>query len=679
MATLRKKSAWFWRNVLLGDGLYACVIVSAIALFALTYFFNFLVLAPLLFLVFPFLLVFRASSKTLLSYVPVIVGLNFLVAIFALSFISLLHLKVSVGSLLVVTVFEIILALFVNARRGRMAELTVLKSLNNRAMLFIYVLFFLAFTSRVASVIHAPVPILHDPEAHAYWAKMIVETGRIEFFYSPGLHVWTALLNETTGLSLARGINLITNTLSAFAVLYWGLGVYIISKNKKLALFTSFFVLIAPLPAYLYFEAGKNAFIVAATFLALLLPLTYIHIKKQTILSSICLFLGLTGLALLHYPTFAFGAGYVVLAILFTSVNTLGMRKLPFLTKQLLIRAMPLILSLIFVGFFMHVTGKYEVRSSAITAQTATSFYSTNGHTETVDARTLEAQKKNSSKPTIHNPIKAIADQGKGIVAFVSSSAHTQGILLLGVILAAIYYLCNLMVQQKSWTSFYRISLFSFLLAWLLIIAALSVVKIGALSTTLDTGLLLTFTLGALLLGLLFEKLSNLNYILIGVLLLILSPYFGLKTYHKYQQSSASSFVDQQDLAAYDWINKNLSKPYGFVGYSQINPQRPNIVYPTDGSLWLPVFTDASVSTAFQNTEFTSVKSHINHEYMTHFQSDSKVIRAAAVNYFLGHNYRFIYVDGPAMYQALNITHLENDGLAKIIYSNSTVKVIELL
>ena len=448
------------------------------------------------------------------------------------------------------------------------------------------------------------------------------------------------------------------------------------SKDKILSLFVAFLVLAIPFPAFLYFEAGKNAFVVASSLIGLLIPAMYIYTKNRSYFNSFCLFLVLTGIALVHYPTYAFALAFAFIVLL-----VFIMRKRPddlktFVRSCLNVMS-PVLLSMIFVGAFIFVTHARDHVPAQVNSTKVAQQFHLRAEEGSINKELLTNRHQNTKKSLITNPLRPSVSLVKNIVTFTYTYAYATGLLFLGAILLSLYFVFNNSFSRKSWSDFTFVSMVGLVMAWILIMVSLQTINIHDLLTTTETGYYLVFLLGVLPLAALLRKLTTAPYLLVVFALIVSGGYFGRYTYTHYQNASKVNIVDQQDIQAYAWINKNVSVDSGFIGVSHISPGRANIVNPTDGSLWLPVFTQDNISTPFQSGSFSSVTSHVNYEYLQLLKSSNPADEKRAVDYFVNNGFRYLYIDGPSSYAELNINTLVENGRVQIIY-NQGVAIAKL-
>ncbi len=179
-------------------------------------------------------------------------------------------------------------------------------------VLFLFAI--LSFISRVVSIKGYAVPILHDPISHATWSKEIYDTGLINYFYSPGLHILSALGMMVDKVNVATYVLRLTNLFNAFTFI----PVYYLLKqtfkNETGALLGATIFLIAPLPTNFFWLSGKNALVIALPYLFLLLYSLQLEVPfgRKALFSNALIFV----LILAHYPVAAISLIFAVSLLL---------------------------------------------------------------------------------------------------------------------------------------------------------------------------------------------------------------------------------------------------------------------------------------------------------------------------------------------------------------------------
>lgn len=620
----------------------------------------------------PFILTFKITRRSALVSLPLAVSLNALLAMINSMLIDTVNIPLVHTSLILLTFFEAIILLYFSPAK----VVIELSRQQQKYMYAIYGLFGLAILSRLISVIHLQAPILHDPQAHAFWANRIANEHAIDYFYSPGLHIWSWLMHDSFSLSLARSVHVLTNFFSAFSVLAWALAAYIFTKKGRIALWTGLLALVAPLPQFLYFMAGKNSFVMSVSMMAITAIFCLFYYQRRSAINFIFLFICLTGVGIIHYPAYAYVIGTVFLYYLisYISDNHSAIRQNVLKHgKNFFMLVLPGLLSLVIIGVNIYLTTAENPKVTLVSSRSEAKAY----HDQAKDSTEVPVYKTTKAPSKHHdglaNPVSATRSLVSEYVAFSKSFPKDIGLISLGATLAGLFFLLasTATQQQKNYSRF----LLSTLLATYLVLIGLTIYPLKSLDTTRDTGilllpLLLTFPLAWLLASIGKRRLIAVTAIAV---IALTSSYL---TYSIFRAKSATPFVDKADIQAFDWINDNLPDSEKFVGMSQLDPRRNSIVFPVDGTMWLPVFTNNAVATPFQ--EFSAVTSHINYEYTRRLSSEDPEVVKKSVEHFVHEGFRYLYVDGTIGRERLNIDKLIEKGHAQTLYNKSGVRIVKL-
>lgn len=670
------------RKVFFDDKIYILSFFSSLFFLALATFFNLEIIYFVIFTMFPFVLLIKVNRQNFLLSLPLITGLSSIFLLVFLTFINLFNLPISISTAVIIVYLEIFISLFINIKMRRSLFKNILENCDNVALLAIYVFFILAALSRLASIYDVPVPLVNDPESHAFWAKRIIEEHSINYFYSPGLHIFTALTSQIGDLSIARTVNFLTNFLSSLTVFYWGLAAYVVSRKRLVATFVAFFVLVSPLPANLYFLAGKNALVAALPFIGLLIIVAYCLYRRATFANIAILSILLIGIGILHYPVYAYALGYIGLLSLFIVYKKIGLSNINNYLKNLYVYLIPIFLSLAFVAALIYITHSRNVESATVRSSQASKIFHQNvEETGIISEEKLsyyEAQGK-SPEVTIHNPIKAPYALLDYITQSIEYTSKEIGLVIFGLVFASAYFVINQFGRTNSKTDIMTISSTSLLLSLLLVMLPFSIFVTGStLNLVPDTGKFLIFIFGSFSLGMLFGHISKIKYYYIFIVLFLLGIWSSVSVYSSYTNHNKKSSVNNNDLMAFNWINDNVSKKEGFIGLAKLNPSRNTVVYPIDGSSWIPVFTHSFIANPFEENGFISYDTHINYEYTKQLTGPIDEYRVNSAKYFIAHNYDYIYIDGEKAYEKLNIDTLIKENIVKIVYKNKEVQIAKL-
>ena len=496
----------------------------------------------------------------------------------------------------------------------------------------------ISLISHVVSIKGYIAPILHDPVSHATWAKQIFETGRIDYFYSPGLHILAAFGMFVDKVSVATYVLRLTNIFAAMLfipVYYFLKGQY---GSAKIALLGSASFLLGAFPTNFFFRAGKNALVVALPFLPLLLYLIR-RIENQRInmfLSNSLIFI----LVVIHYPFAAISLIAVGSHILFEK----GFKNI--------IRILPGILFGLLWGLTKLPYRIHEV-STNITPQNSVI---------------------NLSFDQIGKLIRS---------SFVQSYVYFQQpkdkyLFYFGLI--ALAFILLLAFREKK----FRGIIASVLGSLFLIILINSIPTLQQTIHIVYLTQLITFSgfiyiaisicVGTIL-DLLNKKPSmkwvNIFLLIILVTIVFLHSYDVFQTYRNNQ--SAKNLVSSNDLRAYSWIDENIA-PDEIILINAAQNNRKTIVYGSDGGLWIPVYTQNSVTMPF--TEFSDQTTHFFYEeYKKLLQGGAS---CSVFDNLLNHDASYYYMDSSAVYgPQLNPNDYPNNLI--LVYNQEGIKIYKVI
>lgn len=427
--------------------------------------------------------------------------------------------------------------------------------------------------ARVVSVKGYRTPILHDPISHATWAKGIFDTGQINYFYSPGLHILSALGMMVDKVNVATYVLRLTNLFNAFTFLTAFYFLKQTFRNKIGALIGSAFFLIMPMPTNFFWLSGKNGLVTALPYLFLLLYSLQLDLpfKRQVIFSNAIVFV----LILSHYPVAAIALIYGF-SFLLTKKD---LRGLSFLSIGILF------------GLLWGLSKmKYQL---VLDDESVTdSFIAIS-----LSARNLLNFLKGTLAQSIHQHFFTWPD----FFTYLGIAALSLTLFIKKI-------------RRGSWL----------LIALLLSIFVSILINFTPLRNLLhlvyETQLLTYFIFVYLGYAILIIAINEL--LLFGsptffyfqiVLCVLVVGMSSVQVYNLYrQEQSKKNMVSENDKNAFDWINENIGPECTILNNAAKNNQS-FIVFASDGAAWIPVFTNCDIAMPF--TEFSSRTTHNNYEY----------------------------------------------------------------
>ena len=429
----------------------------------------------------------------------------------------------------------------------------------------------LAVGSRVVSVRGFSAPILHDPISHATWAKQIADTGQINYFYSPGLHILAALGKLTDGVNTPNYILRLTNIFNALCFL----PVYYLFRKLSKSLIggaiAAAIFLIAPLPTNFFWTAGKNGLVTALPFLLLLLYLlaTEMPYWRKFIVTNIVVFV----LILAHYPAAAIGLiGAFSLIVTSMKVKDLGHL------------AVGCILGVIW-GVLKY-RFEVELRTESV-AQTlpAIALSGTNLYLFLIDLL-------NQAVGFLSNlPLRlfgGIGFAGLLLMGVDRTAKNFRWVAVFFFLNLLVAYVVNFTPLRSPLTLVYSTQILT-LFIFIYLGAAYILMKILEVPT-LPTPMLQPVVIG---------------------LVLVTVVASSVNVYQTYRRKQTNlNAVSINDLEAYQWLDKELND--GIILNNAAQNERAFIVFASDGGAWIPAFTDSEIAMPF--TEFSSEETHENYQ-----------------------------------------------------------------
>lgn len=472
-----------------------------------------------------------------------------------------------------------------------------------------YLIFFLlacALIAKVFSVVSFEVPGLHDPITHAYYTKQITDTGLINYFYSPGLHIISAFGKMFNGYDVAKQILYITNFFNA----YIGVVVYLFIKHsfkKEIwAISSAVLFSLGYYPAMFFVNAGKNSLVLAIVLLFFSFFLIGEYRRKKSLPILVLANLAIMSIFLTHYPTGVFVSTYL-LAVFFVDF-----KKEKFKTLLLSIG--------ILLGFaWMIKTYQYNIIAASESAIV-------------------------SNKPIYTLPVDTFI-KTSDFIKYVLSSQIYQNISLSKLI--AFSSLLGFIIivikgfKKKEYLILYIWSLFSFILA-----LVLSLFSVTPILIVLETYIISFFIYIYLFAGMLPQFFYNLvstkiNKKILSIcfaLFVVVAGVFLSKKMYKtfYEINDMRNVIQKSDIKSFEWINRNISDDEKFLINANGND---GLVFSTDGGGWLEVFTDNEISTPFY--DYGSKKTDDNVDLYYELRKD--LGSCEYINAFVDRGYNYYY------------------------------------
>ena len=503
----------------------------------------------------------------------------------------------------------------------------------------IVLLFFtgLSIWAHVSSVKDFVAPILHDPISHATWAKQIYDTGMINYFYSPGLHILAALGKIAEGAYVSQYILVITNLFNALMFIPAYLFVRTYFKSKDMALLTAVFFLVAKYPAAYFWTMGKNALVLGIGFMFLLLfvsTLDLTNLKKLLVTNFLVLVL-----VLIHYPT----AFIALIGLFFLLVFDKGGWKN--------LRHIALGCGLGVLWGFMKMG--YQVA---------------NMEERVVNPRALEFSLKN-----LLSFSEGIYDQVIGGTIFnfpLGSYLAILGLLGLSIMLI-------ISLKGKQYLCFILILLANLVVAFFIKFTE----RLGFLDIIYKTQILISFVfiyIGAAFLmsevvGRFIKNEIKISKLPAMVAILFLVSFGNYQIYTKYKESQTSlSMVQEEDIQGYKFL-EGLECEGVILNNGQVG-DRKNIVYASDAGAWIPVFTDLEIAMPF--TEFASKNTHENYDIYLNIRNGEYT--CSDIDGLLEKEIKYYYKGSRGIFGPQLSPNKENQNF-ELIYSEGGVEIFRII
>ena len=491
----------------------------------------------------------------------------------------------------------------------------------------------LALVSRVVSVKGFIAPILHDPISHATWAKQIADTGQINYFYSPGLHILTALGALSDGVSVATYTLRLTNLLNGlvFVPIYFFLKNHL--KSELGAGVGAFLFLCGTYPADLFWASGKNGLITALPFLFLLLYVIDLDLPflRKAIVANALVFI----LILSHYPLAA--------------ISLLAAFTLILLQKEA--RKFLLIAGGIGLGIIWGLL-KYPYQV---------------------------ALDSSSTEPALQPLSLGIHSVWQFLRAFWQAGlaqAPLPGLAFLGFIGLAgvIYALVYPKTRLKAWLPLFFIlyTLVALVINFSPLTNTLSLVyRTQIISffifTYLGLAWIANWGLSAI------ESRWPKAAILVLLVILLASVYRNAVIFSEYRtQQSRKDPITQQDLDAFNWMQTHI-KPEAIILNNAATNERQFIVFASDSAAWLPVFTDLKIAMPF--TEFATQATHDVFQHYSRLQEGTYTCEDIA--YFLEKGITHYFKDKAEIYGPQ--FEPRNSSYFNLIYDENGIHIYEII
>lgn len=429
----------------------------------------------------------------------------------------------------------------------------------------------LGIIAKVAPGLQAIVPPLHDPSAHAIWAKSILDTGYITYFYSSGLHLLTVFSTMLSGVEIPKHLIYITNFFNAYVGVGFFLLILKVFKDRFWAVIAAAMFTFGYYPTLFYTTAGKNTLVVAIAVLPIAMLFTwYATLQKDKFLvfeNGVIPSLLLACLFLVHYPSIYIYLAFVAAVV---ALNVIGSPK-----------------SIITRVFYSHILGGAVICAWAFHIY---KYYIS-------EARFVFDAVTGAGAPLalpLGEQVSAVVSGiWTAILVFDKSPYH----ILLTVF--AVGFLWLVIARKKArfaalWFAIYIAGIF-----------LIDFFKLGAAASIRETALLEFFVftiigasaLFALTVAMIKGKPELPIKTAVVLAVMVLAVFMTGRIYREYTATQrVVMVVAEADLNAMKWIDRNIPKGDIILNRAVMSN---GFLFGTDAGYWIPVFTRDAVEFSF--------------------------------------------------------------------------------
>jgi hypothetical protein len=478
--------------------------------------------------------------------------------------------------------------------------------------LLLFSMFIASIIAKIVSVKGLSVPNLSDTITHTYFANLILKTGTIPFFYSPGLHVLSAFCDMLRGGPVVKQILYLTNFFSAYSGVVAYLYIKRVFKDKIAALVAALMFSLGIALSTFFYGGGKNALVVAVpVLLFFLLIISFnreVFSRRKNFLSVIILF----SIFLIHYPTAVFAAIYWFATFLLSSKDE---------KKKSWVPILGIVMGM---GYLIYTYFRYSIPDMGNSA--TPSSYGFN----------LPVSLIGSIREYISYITNAISGYTfRGYPVFVSFLAY-GGILF--VLAKSIFAKSGMRKNHRIFLLWVFSCLIFCSLLWIFSVTDLQIVlQTYYLILFVFLYIFLSFSISFLYSNVIKNLVKRDHFLLFTIIYSVLFTTMASSTFGAFEHMKTVNLVGQEDLQMFAWIDKNLPDKVSILtnGFEAI----PNLVGPSDSGGWLHYFTGNDISTPFW--QFSHKKTLLNLKYYLDLQKDLE--DCEAINYFLDNGFLYYF------------------------------------
>ena len=557
-------------------------------------------------------------------------------------------------SFLTIPITEIIFWVFTAVSLIVFILFNVFKSINwkvNKWDYLVLIIYIAAFIAKIYPLRDFNVSPLHDPITHSYLAKTIVETGAIEYFYSPGLHIIAAFGEMSNSFDVVKQILFLSNfyCISLGTMAYLFIKHYL--KNKRWGIFSILLFTIGYYPILFFFNAGKNALVMGLTALMFFAFAITLNIKERNKRLYIFNNLSLAGIFLIHYPTAVFACilAFAVFIVYFRELKWEGA-----------LNALGSIFGFAWIGTMY----KYQLLSIELSVQEDSANFSYTAQSSDLWTNFIFYIKN------IWGSISPV----KNSLKEVPRTTWFGGLF---------FFIIDSFKKRKFKKEF--LLLFTWMLIQFIVFGIITVLNISSLSIMFETFLLslgmYMYIFTAYLIDKLYElliylfKKKKIINILVVTGVLVLTILGSINMYNKcYVEVKKADIVTDDDYDVFSWIDNNISDSSGIL-INAIGGE--GLVFSSDSGGWLEIYTGNKISTPFYRYgEITTAENVDLYTAVSENLSDCTP-RQELID--LGYEYYFdgsIHFYGPAL---ASQEDLLNSGGFELIYSKGDAELYKII
>lgn len=515
----------------------------------------------------------------------------------------------------------------------------------NLTNIFLFTLATLVLASKILALFYVlkdmNAPILHDVVEHALMAKNILVEDKINFFYSPLLHSIAATLSLGDISEVPRLIVAVTHLSVIMIPVQFSLLFYYYTKNTKLTIFV--FILLCSLhfPANMYYRAGKNSLILALSLIPVCIFSFDRLFKNKSFTSVTSLVISLLLLFFAHYPTFGillFMVSPWLLIEFYSVVKNKEYRKLLYYIS-------PLLISLLFA--FIWFTATYHIQEQLL----------------------VNSVKGGEPLPRVPITFELLRNNLRVFYEdYISRYFNTLYVVILIPILSKIGGIRIKVTLVWAFASliFLYTSIYTLQVDRVLGMVP-NTMEIIYPSMMIFIGVFLisyiTFKIG------IEEKWFIFCFLFISMFS-ILSSYYLFKTVN--EKHDQLNVISENDLKAFQFINTHLDKGSIFLNGAVEDINRKGFIFPSDGAMWLPLYTDSKV--VFDFRQVTNIETNNNYKLLVELKTETNDL--PILDQFKTEGVKYGYIDEGVFGESLHEDFL-NGIPYETIFSEGTVRIIE--